>query len=497
MGRWPRATVLVLCLMVLRAQPAAADAFTDFQIPDHSWRGFGWDLTGNGNRSDGSSSASQSDGSSAGTRLAAAANWFRDAEHIRASHVLRVGSDGNWSRGRSRTLAWGFDGFEDFVEERLTNNPGDFMQGQALGSTEWTLRPEPRSWSTRLGARAEAGWSREARHSDYLRRYLTPTRRILEYDERGEVTRHDRYLAQVDLGIGFGRVRNATGVFTVERMLERLRAEGRLERWPSADALRRLAGIFYASGGFGAVHDQPQKFLWREIERVLREDGALPESGFDAYDLLRVLEPITVTTGRFSRPVGHELGPIVRFEHTHEIRRSTYTYRYERTVNDTLWTGYSWNTASRSSLGTDALRVGARAEWHRPLGLRAQLSAISEVVFDVGEPDERWSASSQLSIARLVDERWFFTAIARQTRDMDKRVGRLATWSTRLELGAEYFLEDRWSLSARVLQDQWRSDFNSTAAPQFARQTGLTFGLGFNRGAFDAPGLIDPVRPLN
>jgi len=495
MRRCARIAVFMLCLPI--PATVSADAFSDFRIPDHSWRSFGWDVFGSGSRNDVSSSSSQYDGSNSNVRLATAASWFRDAEHIRSSRYLSASAFGSWTRERSQSLTTGFDGIESFEDESRRTAPRDDLEGHIFGSTEWTLRPERRIWSYRIAARGMAEWSRRAGSSDLDRVYTTPSSQIRDLAQNSQISRTARYSARTDLGISVGRVRDATAIFTVENMLERLRADGLLEREPSADAHRRLAGIFYASGGFAVVHDQPRRFQWKEIEQVLQGDGALRESGFGAYDLLKVLEPIQVARNRFSRPVGFESGPIARYEHSHEIMRTTGTQFFERTIDGMVSGSSSSGYSDRLTSDQDAIRVGARAEWHRPLGLRTQVDAIAEAVFDVGEPEERWSESSRVSISRLVDERWFFTAVVVQSRDLDTEDYRVTRWATQCEVVAEYFLEDRWSLSARLVQYQSRVDYNPTSDPQFSRQSGVTLGLGFNRGAFDAPGLIEPVRPLN
>jgi hypothetical protein len=74
---------------------------------------------------------------------------------------------------------------------------------------------------------------------------------------------------------GWGRVRNATGIYDALVLEERLLGTGALTRALSPAARRRLADVMYLRGALDTVRERPGRFLWQEIERVLSEDGAL------------------------------------------------------------------------------------------------------------------------------------------------------------------------------------------------------------------------------
>ena len=484
------ALLLALPSLVL----AAADPFAEFRIPDHSWRTFSWDVRGSVQANDRSNPSSQSDGSRADARVATTHSWFRDSERIRVSHSVGASFDGLWS-GSEGSGGYHYSGFvgEEFWVSR-SRQLEELAREAAFASTEWSVRSASATWELRLAGRIDGSWQRSLTSRDLHESRGDPWGRSDEQDGVGAVRRADQYAASVDLGVARGRVRDASGVYLASLLTDRLRSDGRIEQELSPLAARRLAELFYASGGFGAAHGLPDKFFWREVERVLRDDGAIGESGFDAYDLLHGLDPIVVAAGRFSRPSGWQAGPLIRYRHTHALSRSTSWNRTRVTVNDSVAFQWSYPGSSRGSTGQDDVYAGARAEWHRPYGTRTQVDVISEAVFGVGSPDERTVVSSQASIGHLVDERWFLRASAQQIRHFDEELGGTRYWNTNAELSAQYFLEDRWSLSLALTQSQariWQS------GRPFERSTRLSLGVGFNRGAFDAPGLIDPVRPLN
>lgn len=489
-----RLGLTALLLAVPSLVLASDDPFAEFRIPDHSWRSFSIDLYGSLGATDRSEASRQTDGTQSNAQLATAHSWFRDSERIRTWHSVGATFDGNWLGAESSSrYRYSYFPEDEWWTNRSTNSQ-ERVRESAFALTEWAVRPRASDWDVRLAARVDGSWQRQVGSSDRLDSYIGPTSRFDELGEYRSVNRADEYFARVDLGVARGRVRDATGVFRARLLIDRLRSDGRLEREPSPPAARRLADLFYVSGGFGAAHELPGKFFWQEVEALLREDGVIGAAGFDAYDLLHGLDPLVVAAGRFSRQRGWQAGPLVRYLHTHALARWTTRDHSRRSVDDSVIFERDLTGSSRSSSGDDDVSAGARVEWHRPLDLRTQVDLVSEAVFGVGSPDERIDVSSQFSIGRLIDERWFLRTSATQTRHLDEELGGTRDWFTSVDMTVQYFLEDRWSLALALSQRQGRTRFNGGP---FDRSTQLSLGLGFNRGAFDAPGLIDPVRPLN
>lgn len=478
---------------------AADDPFAEFRIPDHSWSTSAFDLRGDLSASDASRSNEQFDGHSSRAHLSSAWNRFRDSERVRAVHALRASASHNWSESESSSRYDGFGWAGPYSAQERTGVLGDQGFASALAASEWVFSPSPTAWSPRIAARAEGAWLR--RRSGSRRTWLTSDtlggRSSLS--EYSSVERSANYAAALDLGLSRGRVRDVTGVFVARLLVERMTADGRLEREPSLDAMRRLAAILHVAPGFGAVHELPDKFLWRELERVIQEDGAVSVRGFDAYDLLHAREPIVVAAGRFARSSGWQVGPLVRYEHSNRIGRESRSEVRRSTQADSVTYNFEYSRSWRSGGGDDDVQAGIQAEWHRPLGLRTQVDLVAEAVFAVGTPDERTDIASRLTLGRLIDERRFLAASASHNRNFDDEHEGRSSWATQLEISARYHLEDRWSLDLTLIQRQGRDTarlFYYYGA-DFQRSTTLTLGISRRSGAFNAPGLIDPVRPLN
>lgn len=501
MRRWPRATVLVLCLMMLRSLPAAADAFTDFRIPDHSWRRLALDLSARGSRSDASSTTRQADSEAFQGSGNMAIGWAHDAESARRSLDLGVQLyESNNDRTATQTS------FSPGVLGSIRRTD-DRSRDAARSGAQWlyvngalSQHPGGGAWGFGLSTSGSLGVSQARTRADLQR----DQRDSLSWSTERSRSEHDRSTYEVLLTteamVAFGRVRHTTPVFTARLLAERLQADGRMLREPSAAGQQKLAQVLYMASDFGAPHDRPAKFLWREIERILRQDGTLPPSGFDAFELLHVLEPLVVASGRFQRSTGWALGPVVRYRHDHSEVRDWERSSGEYELRDSLI--YSYPTVDsyhRGSESDDAALAGARLEWHRPMGLRSQVDLEAEAFFDVRGPEHETNSSARLSLGHLVGERWFAFAEVRHLRELtDLYSQKWSRWEVASTAGLRYYLEDRWDIGVQCSHYQYHDDHPSSAHLRyFNRSGGIDLSIGFNRGALDAPGLIDPVRPLN
>lgn len=77
--------IAVFVLLLVNPSLAAADAFSDFRIPDHSWRSLDLLLSAGGSRDDGSSSTTQVDYRNLSGAGRANLRWTRDADALRVS----------------------------------------------------------------------------------------------------------------------------------------------------------------------------------------------------------------------------------------------------------------------------------------------------------------------------------------------------------------------------------------------------------------------------
>jgi len=284
--------------------------------------------------------------------------------------------------------------------------------------------------------------------------------RMYDYDAAGVV------------GAGFGRVRDAGNVYRAWLFERRLVRDGTLIRPLSPEARARLADLFSVQYGFGMAHQYPDKAFWSEVEKLVREDGALPDSGMAAYGLMHALDPMVGGATYDVRDIGWFAGPSLSGSHAHS-------------VNDESVNGAS----ARTERSADQVMAGATGEYHRPIGIGWQIDLNGSAYADV--KGFRWGETSFAS-ARLqyrFAERWLAWLQGQHQRNLTREEDPVDAWFVRAETGAAYQLEDHWRLSLTLSQYQFRY-------PHYNRQLTGSFGVTWSWGRFDAPGLVAPVRPL-
>src|SRR5262245_25769565 len=128
--------------------------------------------------------------------------------------------------------------------------------------------------------------------------------------------------ASLTASLSLGRVRDATPVYQVQVLEQRLRTVGTIANALSPAARARLASLYTIEHDLSFAHQRPTKYFWRELERLLREDGVLGEGGLDAYSVQKLLEPLTIVgSGAAARARGFAIGPQVALE-KHWLHRS-------------------------------------------------------------------------------------------------------------------------------------------------------------------------------
>lgn len=81
---------------------------------------------------------------------------------------------------------------------------------------------------------------------------------------------------------------------------------------------------------------------------------------------------------------------------------------------------------------------------------------------------------------------------------MRERDGPAGEWQAAARARLDDFLEDRWTIGLGVThQQQRRSAIAFTSVDARSRGTRLELSLSYGQGRFEAPGLIEPVLPLN
>ena len=476
---------MILSLAVLAAPAAPAGAqtpeedFAGFRIPEHRTRRGIVSFAGNVGRGSNHVGDFQSHNESSVGSLQGSIQGFLDSEPTQQFWQISTAFDGR------RQLS------------RFTSPDNEQESDRRTVGELWALSAEHRSYlgdrPLALGAAAQLigsyrqGWTRSSASQS-----SPPTLTLSESSDDEDIYFDD---ARLSLDASVGRVRDATGIYDAYVLEERLQALGALLRPLSPAARQKVAALHYARPGYFAGTDRPDKFFWRDVERVLREDGALREGALAPYDLLRVIEPRF--PANVTRMRGWLAGPVLVGEHRSVILGFE-RHNVTETYTGGVLTGSSENrTSSRSETITDQILPGFQAEWHRPVGLHAQFDGAARVLVPLLHVvDGGLRAEVAGSASWFVEERWLAAASGSYTDSYqtgDPGHPSLDEW--RVDYGATltYFVQDHLTATLQVVETQFRQGSNN-----FYRQGQVSLGLSyaFWRG-FDAPGLTDPVRPLS
>jgi hypothetical protein len=284
----PLACCLALALPATPAR-AAEDPFAGFRIPAHSWQTGSAGLSFSGGRHHQSAGGAFVRSSSLNSDLRGGfrAGWDSDA--------LQCGF-GLSTAGRLAT-SHSFSGSDLLPFSERREDVG--RDSREDWSIDGSLRAYP--WKAPVGlgvsASVSGGYAQSWSRNDRDQRQGAPV--FVSAESRETADEHDYQTgASAGLSAGYGRVRDASVVYDVHLLEERLAGTGAITRPLSAAARAKLAALYYVIPYYSAAHERPDRFAWREIERVLREDGALGEHGLDPYSVLRARE----STGPSRRP---------------------------------------------------------------------------------------------------------------------------------------------------------------------------------------------------
>jgi len=468
-----------------RDQEIDAD-FRGFVIPDHTRFDHSFSLTAGTVASINHDDTRHAPYSISNGAAGAEFGWLRDSDRVRVGAGLQLNGSGSRSKLRIRN-----ESSQPELAPGESRRDIETSEAVRLDLDCYYFPWQGRSWGGRIRALGRMEDAQRWRS----RREVVPIFNLTnEWMGRSEDWAYSSALI-ADLVVGYGRVRDATGVFQVRLLEERLTRDGRLAHPLSSNARRSLAQLFYARPIYSSVHGLEGKAFWRDVERILVEDGAIDASRFDAYDLLHATEGIVVAGSRFTRSVGFFAGPVLTVDHGHQATRSVDWSRTREWRNDQLIRESSNRQAQRTWTGDDALLAGFEGQWHRPLGRRFQIDLSTNIVSDLEglNVDRRWD--SQLGAAYLIGERWFASVDFFHQRRIALRDAQVSTWNATLESALHYYLEDRWSLNLSCDNNHTR-EFGREAVA-YRRSTQLSLGLVYETGRADVPGIASPIRPLH
>lgn len=456
---------------------AADPTYLGYRIPEHRWSNWTASVNAAGGHSFSPTFGGETRRRVINGNLGTRATFGYDSDPLQHQWGFSVSAGGGRSSqdltGDSPLLT-----FEQNTRDRSLSR--DFR-------LDGSLRTYP--WSVPLGLtlRTDHTFRLRQSFSSNAGREVDPVATRLSTQSTGRGARD--YVGTVGAGVGFGRVRDATPVYQAQVLEARLRGTGALSRELSEVARRRLAALFTLEFAIANAHQRSTKYLWREIENVLREDGALSPGSLDAYDVFRLMEPIVVA-GKVTRRVGSFIGPalVVSTLRTRNTFESAFATRL--IVADTVFATNGDSFSRTDNFRDDQVFTSLVAEFHRPLSERWQVDASS--VAAISEAGDDASTASSVSVTWLVSDRWLgalrFTHSGTSLgRGPDRR---LANWNVGLAGDLFYFLEDAWALRLTATEGQ------AHTPSFFERSGGFQLGVTYVvSGLFEAPGLVEAMRP--
>lgn len=469
----------VLFLLLAPARALADDPYADFRIPESS--GFRWLVNGNFRRNSdvqsefGGTRRGSSNSPDLRTNLSAYHEKDASAWNFSANSFLR------WSRGQART--------EEGFFARRTGNSTSRRDAQGLSAFA------EQSWYPGAGRYSLNAWASVA--ADFAQSIVSDNEQDRIGSQRSvssfmNATRRYGERSSWSLGAGIGRVRSVYGVYDAWDIERRLQANGRLQRPLSTAARTRLAQLSYAGSGLFYAHERSSKYYWRELERILHEDGALIGESLDAYALERLLEgerpgPYIPRMKGMSMVISGSLDA----DHGHndfDSARDDAVY-----LSDTLYFSSSRRFSQRSRIDRDEFLGGLDVNLQQPVGYRWQFGVRSSARYGAGR--KRTTRLTTLAQAGWsIADRWSATSTMRHSAASSRvnGVGGPPRWALSWENSLDYWLEDAWSLSLTysVQQEQFNFSRDETGPREYSRYGFIELGLTYRpAGRFSMPEL--------
>jgi hypothetical protein len=474
------ALVCAAALLPFASSASAQDPYYDFRIPEA--RSFSCNLVAN-------------------------ARWFADDSHAFANNTRttsRLGALRSVVDRRAESEAQSWDLSSELWNAWTTNERK--LGGSSFGSQFQTLDRTNISdyrWSnfaslTHYWGGTDWGYDGSAALSYSYDRFVSNNDQsfvagaseVRQSVEDGQ--RIYQGFASAAFGVGYGRVRDVTGVYEAQVLERRLTAMEHLKQPLSNDTRQRLAQLFAMQSLFGEAHDRSDRYFWRQVERILDLDSAVVDSTLDAWTLLRVLEPSTLGVPLARRAGWRVTGSYVAASNWGHLDL------HNRLESVTLDNGVPTSSSrsdfdERHSLDQNHGFVRFDGTYHRPVGMRWQAGGSAAIAYGDG-PDRRIMLQSSVEADHLIADRWIASAALSHQLDSIRSGGVRVSpeWVVTAQLQLAYFIEDAWAafVGERLLQARPAVPFGTSSFDAFSRQHELQIGLTWRPvGRFEAPGL--------
>ena len=503
-----RHLLALTCVLCILPHVLKADGFADFRIPKHQVYNLGGRLTG---WADNNYQSDQNGRVRTSYEVGDASVWGRwlyDSDPLRADLRLDLYGNGDLRSWRSKNAP------DDTTVSQLKTNWQDVAESWRLqASTRYYPFSVPIGLLAGTDARGsyQQGWSSQYSKTNQGT-HLSTNRQdheafIFDYDVSGNA------------GLGVGRVRDASPVYDIYVLEKRLRDLGVLTGELKPETRRRLAQVWVAGTDHTIIRDRPHKFFWQDVERILREDGALREGGLDAYSAYRIAESyrsggsskgpdvwpsppsLSGAFGRFRRDCGWFAGLVVEGRHEHHIERRFTRAREQEADSGVYSLDTSHSSSARIENHDDFFSLGPQVEFHRPLGWPLQLDVVSTVLFPQDNTSNALRATTSVVLTYLVADRWLASGTVQHQRVIEehsysryRQQERTDSWTVSVGASVQYFVEDRLSLTLSLSHDQRRAiweEKDSEPSVFYGRSNVAMIGVSYDfLGVLEAPGLI-------
>ena len=301
---------------------------------------------------------------------------------------------------------------------------------------------------------------------------------------------------RISVGTGIGRLRDVTGLYQTLLLERRLVAAGVLVRPLSGAARQRLAELVYLRGAAGSVRERPARGTWHEVERILRDDGALADDPMPAEAALEAIEPVLGATSSISRDAlssdlfrerGTALVVSLAGVETRETQRRDEHYLNRATAPGLPDVISEFRDSQHSKIVTDRYPLEVRILHSHPVGLHRVWSGSLGFSRELRTGRQHSAASGGASTTWILVDRWVADVAANWTRDWpsDSDAFPGSAWGFGLDSSLRYHIEDHVALSLTVSHVQYRS------GTDYRRSEGYSAGITYRF----AGRLIAPAFP--
>ena len=464
---------LIVSLSLAAAPAFADDPYAEYRIPAHHWLSWSGSLSADGSREVNQFPSGRSESSSLSGSGASGIGGGFDSDARSYAYGLELSVDAGRRAQSTASPEFG----DSYVLESASES--------ASGSLAFSRYLQTIPIGIAIGSNGAIGPGQ---------RWTTETRRVSNppgEDRLSYATSVGGYdaFAAVSASLYLGRVRDATPVYQVQVLEQRLLEAGTITHALSPAGRERLAALYTIQFDVAFAHQRPTKYFWQELERILRDDGALAEGGLDAYSVQRLLEPLTIVgSGFVARARGFSFGPQValtkRWDHS-SVQGTSSQSTYD---HDTLVTSSEVSVDRRSNFHDEFILTGLFVDYHRPVGMRWQVDATSRALIPEEGKSIDWTSGA--GIHWLVADRWFAAASFRhelftQGHGSDRRP---QWWFVNYGASVNYFLEDAWSFGLGWSGAQ-------THGYSFDRRDSFSLGVTYQlAGWLTAPAVFAPMR---